>query len=268
MTDQVSHIDLSDETTAIALAAGIESMSRQKARWSAEEIAVLREYYPFGGLKACRVHLPKKADGAIYQKARGLGLRAPGFTKPNEQWTTTPFIDAAIKRYYAGTPRKGGVGKLALSLHRPTRWVSHRARQLGIVPPRFKEPQWSDAELELLRKHAPKAPMSIAQILRKHGFSRTSGSIKNKLTRLQVDRTDDGHYTGRGLAELFGIDVHVVSGWIRKGWLKAQTRGTTREHDVYRISQSAIRRFVIENAGAVDIKRVDKHWFIDLLAGE
>lgn len=267
MTDFVSHLDLSSDTSAGLILAGLDVVSRQKARWSKAQTAVLREYYPHGGLNACRPHLPTKADGAIYQKARQLGLRGPGYTKPNEQWTSSKFIDDAIRRYYAGTPRRGGVGRLALSLYRPARWVSHRARQLGIVTPRFKDAPWSAAEIELLRKNAPKAPMSIALAFRKAGFKRTSGSIKSKITRLHCDRADDDHYSARGLAQLFAVDVHVVCGWINKGWLKAQMRGTTRQHDVYRISQGAVRRFVIENAGAVDIRRVDKFWFIDLLAG-
>ncbi|KKK66329.1 hypothetical protein LCGC14_2965200 [marine sediment metagenome] len=56
-----------------------------------------------------------------------------------------------------------------------------------------------------------------------------------------------------------------------KGWLKVDRRGTERTPvqggDMWWIRYAEVRRFVVDNAVAVDIRKVDKFWFIDLLAG-
>lgn len=268
MTERVSAFDEGQDLPPDMVLAGVEMMfRRKKAPWSPHEIAIVREHYPKGGLAAVKALLPYRTDDTIHWKARSIGVRALGYQRRTEQWTTTLFIDDAIRRYYLGTPRKGGLSKLAHQLNRPASWVSSRARHLGITPPRFKEQPWSDREIELLRQHAAKVPTTIAKILKRYGFTRSSGAVSVKLNRLRCDRSDDDNYTGTGLAALFGVRVNVVSGWIRQGWLKAQMKGTTREHDIYRIHHKAVRRFVIENAGAIDVRRVDKIWFIDLLAG-
>jgi hypothetical protein len=267
MTDSLARLDIPDDAKATLVLAGVETMFHAKLRWNAEDIAVMREHYPKGGLVAVRPLLSHKTDGAIYQQARAMGVKAPGYKRKTERYFTTPHIDEAIRRYYHGTPRKGGLSKLAHQMQRPAAWVSLRARQIGCAPPRFRDAPWSEPEIALLRENAAKLPHTISRIMARYGFRRTSGAVSNKLMKLRCDRSSDDTYTGTALAELFNVSVQTVSGWIRKGWLKAQTRGTAREHDVYVIHHKAVRRFVIENAAAVDIRRVDKHWFIDLLAG-
>lgn len=235
--------------------------------WSEREKAIMREHYPVGGLAACRAHLaPLRGDGAIYQMAQQLGLKAPGQPVLREQWTTTPHIDEAIRRAYIEDGRKGCVARVARKIARPPRWVSHRARQLGIVPPRFREPPWTEREFELLRANATKQPYVIARIFARHGFRRTGTAIKIKLTRLKIDRTDDNTYTSRGLAELMGVESHRVSTWIAKGWLKAKRKSDLPGSE-FQIQRRDIRAFIIDNVGAIDIRRVDKHWFVDLVAG-
>lgn len=262
--DQVSRFDIPDETKAMLIVAGVETMFKARPRWFPEDLAILREHYPKGGLAAVRPLLPHKTAGAIYVKAGALRLKAP--LPPRSNYTSTKFIDEAIKRYYLA-PKKGGLSKLAHQTNRPRTWISARARHLGIVPPRFQEKPWSEPEIELLHKHAPKLPGTIARILAKAGFKRSNGSIKQKLIKLRCDRSDDDTYSACGLAELFGVDEHLVLAWINKGWLKAQRKGSARQYDLYRIHRNSVRRFVSENAGAIDIRRVEKHWFIELLAG-
>lgn len=264
--DHVSHFDIPDETKAMLIMAGVETMFKARPRWFPEDVAILRENYPKGGLAAVRPLLPHKTDGAIYVKAKSLRLKAPGYTRSTEQYTSTKFIDDAIRRYYLA-PKKGGLSKLAHQTSRPRPWLSARARHLGIVPPRFKEPAWSAPEIELLHKHAPKLPGTIGRILAKAGFKRSNGSIRQKLVKMRCDRSDDDIYSACGLAELFGVDEHLVLSWINKGWLKAQRKGSARQYDLYRIHRNAVRRFAVENAGAIDIRRVEKHWFIEVLAG-
>ncbi len=55
--------------------------------WTPEEDAVLRKFYPGKGCRACRAHLPGRADGAIASRAHLLGLpgRLEKKTKANPE---------------------------------------------------------------------------------------------------------------------------------------------------------------------------------------
>jgi hypothetical protein len=264
--DFVSHLDISDDGKAMLVAAGVEAMSRTAVAWSPEEIALVRQHYPTGGASKCAEHLPRRTLGAISLKAKALKLPKPPFKKHAAAFTTTPHIDAAIKRHYANNPKRGGLSKLAHQIARPVGWVSRRAVEMGIQRPRFDSPKWSERELEILRASAWRVPGAIARILRREGFRRSTNAIHLKLTRLRCDRTNDDVYTALGLSELFGVDKGTVTTWIKRGLLKAGARGTDHPNDAYLVHHNSVRRFVIENAAAVDIRRVDKDWFIDLLA--
>jgi len=56
--------------------------------------------------------------------------------------------------------------------------------------------------------------------------------------------------------------------WIEKGLLKASKKGTKRENDEWHIEDRHIRQFIVENVGIIDIRKVDKVWFVELLTGE
>lgn len=267
MTEQLTGIIGTDLESSDDILLGVAKMFRTTALWTDADVAIMREHYATRGRAYVRTLLPHRTDGAVRAKARELGFKPPGYKRQVNQYFTTPFIDDAIRRYYAGTPRKGGVSKIAHQMQRPAEWVYSRARQLGVVIPKFREAPWSEPEIDLLRKCARYVPQSISRKFAQHGFKRTAGAISIKLVRLRCDRTDDDHYSGTQLAELMGVRVNVVSGWIARGWLHAKTKGTTREHDVFRIHRAAVRRFIVENVGAFDIRRVEKHWFVDLVAG-
>jgi hypothetical protein len=267
MTDQHAEFVATPEIVDRFLARIEIKPAHKRPRWSASEIAIMRQHYPTGGAPRCRALLPERRTCAIHWRARTLGLSAPKNDGRAERIITTQFIDDAIRRYYVGTPKRGGLSKLAHQLHRPPAWVAARARRLGITREKFPSLPWSEPEIALLRQHAAKIPGNIEKILLRKGFRRTTGAIARMITLLHCDRSDDDHYTASGLAGLLGVQAKVVCGWIAKGWLKAQTRGTTREHDIYRIRHSNVRRFVIDNVGAVDLRRVDKYWFVDLIAG-
>jgi hypothetical protein len=264
--DQVSHLDISDDGKAELILAGVETMFRAKPRWSAQDTAIMREHYPKGGLAAARVLLPHKTDGAIYQQARALNLRAPGYQRQVERYFTSPHIDEAIRRYYHGTPRKGGLSKLAHQLRRPASWVSSRARQLGCVAPRFRDPAWSDAEIEIAappRRQDPEhdrthlAPVRL-QAHRRRGQQQARQAAVRAHRREPLFGNRARRPVRRQSARRLQLD--------QEGLLIAKTKGTTREHDIFSIHVRDVRRFIVENAGAIDIRRVEKHWFIDLLA--
>ena len=110
--------------------------------------------------------------------------------------------------------------------------------------------------------------------LKAKGYSRTETAVIVKLKRLHIPRGRNAaldHYTAQGLAKLFAVDSHVVGAWIKKGWLKAKRRGTDRVAaqggDEWWIHRRNVRAFVIDNVAAIDIRKVEKFWFVELLAG-
>ena len=62
-------------------------MQRQKTqkRWSAKEIAILEENYPFAGTSGCAPLLPGRSRTLIRQKAHYMGLKLDGEAAP--AWT-------------------------------------------------------------------------------------------------------------------------------------------------------------------------------------
>lgn len=240
--------------------------------WTNHEEKTLRETYPTLGPQACVPLLPRRSLLAIYQYAVKLGLKSPRTHDfPRQRWWSNDHIDAAIRRCYQSKPTSGAVNALARRLGRPRYWVGQRARKLGLVMPRFKEPPWSEDEVDLLHLHAHKEPATIMRIFKTGGFTRSATAILVKRNRLDCDTEDPNHCTATGLSKLMGVDAKTVTGWIAKGWLKADRRGTERTPvqggDMWWIRYAEVRRFVVDNAVAVDIRKVDKFWFIDLLAG-
>lgn len=251
--------------------------SRTGARrfWTTKEIALLREHYPIGGVAACLQALPGRSARSIYSTAHKEGLAVAGTPKskgvPRQRWTSSPQMDDVIRRAYPTCTSRGAVIALAARLNRPRWWVSNRAASLGLVTPRFKEPKWTEAELELIENIASKSPKAIRATLARKGFARTETAIILKLKRIGADRQDPNHYTATGLAALMGVNPSTVSAWCEKGWLNAKRRGTERAPiqggDMWWISRKAVRQFIIDSTAHVDIRKVDKFWFVELLAG-
>lgn len=254
-------------TLALATPAG----DTKRREWTTTEEKVLREHFATGGAPKCRQLLPYRSESSIYQHAAKMGLKSTKVPEKRQRWSTNDHIDAAIRRVYQSDKLNTGVVKaLAATLGRPNWWVKKRATALGLSVPRFKEPEWTPEELKLLEENAHKNPDTIRRLFARHGFKRTTTAIVIKTKRLGCDKTDYDHHTATALSGLFGVDAKVITGWITKGWLKAKRRGTERSDlqggDMWWIHRRDIRRFVIDNAAAVDIRKVDKFWFIDLLA--
>ena len=238
--------------------------------WTTKEERVLHALYPTGGPAAVKEKLPHRTLRAIYNRARSVGLVAPGQPEMRQSWSTSPQIDDAIRRVYQSTPTDGAIDHLAMSCARPRWWVSRRAAALGLVTPRFKEPEWTCEELDLIEQYAHRSSVTIQRILARHGFKRTATAITVKLKRIGADRLDIDHYSATALAGMFGVDATTVSGWIERGWMKARRRGTERTPqqggDMWWIGRKDVRRFVVENTARVDLRKItDKFWFVDLL---
>lgn len=237
--------------------------------WTGREEKLLRQHYPLGGVTACLEVLPGRTASSIYNRAGVLGLRVPGAggkVHERQAWETTDQIDAVIIRAYQTRPTRRAVQHCAQIVGRPRWWVSKRALKLGLVAPRFKEPAWAEAEIDLISSHAHRHPRTLQKMLRRAGFARTETAIVVKLKRLGADRTDPDHLNANQLAGVMGVDRKTVAAWIAKGWLKAKRRKASDLDDFWWIHRKDIRSFVIDNVAAVDLRKVDKFWFVDLLA--
>lgn len=255
MTEGASVREIIDQNPMVG-----EPRSAARRFWTGREEKLLRETYPSG----------------IYNHARGMGIDGPATARrggrPRERWASNEQIDRIITEVYQRAPKKNDIKKLAVTVGRPRWWVSKRAQKLGLVAPRFKEPPWSEAEIELVAANAHKAPPTIRLILAGKGFRRSPTAILVKLKRLGTGtgkNADVDHYTATALAKLFGIDVKSLTRWIDKGWLRAAKRGTARVEaqggDEWWIHRRDIRAFIIESTAAVDIRKVDKFWFVEIL---
>lgn len=188
----------------------------------------------------------------------------------------TPAMDAAILRAYREIKprdwRAPAIRNLARMLGLPRWKISRRARQINAYQPRIKEAPWSPRELHLLELNARYTPPVIRRKLKVAGFARTEEAIKIKLSRTHIKMNCEKG-SARAVAALFGVDAStIVDQWIRRGLLKAFRKGTKRTPqqggDEWLIQDKEIRRFIVDNIGIIDLRRVDKFWFVAILTGD
>lgn len=245
--------------------------SGAKRFWTGREEKMLRQHYPVGGVSLCLEHLPGRTASSIYNRVGILGLRKPGKdgrVHQRQEWSTNETIDGIIRRTFQTKPDKGAVQDCAVTVGRPRWWVSKRAIALGLVAPRFKEPAWTTDELDLITEQAHKSPAALRKMLARRGFERTETAIVVKLKRLAVDKTDPHHMNANQLAQAMGVDRKTIANWIAKGWLKASRREASETDDFWWIKRRDIAAFISDNVATVDIRKVDKFWFVDLLTHE
>lgn len=228
--------------------------------WTMPEVAVLREHYPVGGVKPCAQLLPHRTVGSIYQQARRAGLCAPDTRKDRKTWESNEQVDAAIRRAYQGTMDKNTVRNLADSLGYPRWWVSKRAAVLGFVPPRFKEQKWCAAEIAILEDRSTNHPKIIQKYLKDAGFKRTETAIVMQRKKRKLETQDPDLYTTGDLSLMFGVDRTTVMRWIESEGLSVSL-GTGA---VRKVKRATLRNWVRDHAQLVDLRKVDRFWFIDL----
>jgi hypothetical protein len=240
--------------------------------WTTREVDIVRRIYPVGGVNACLAELPGRTASGVFQQAAKLGLNAPGYgALPRRTYSQCDHIDAEIRRVYTSNPTKGMVAALAASIGRPRWWISKRALKLGLTVPRFKEPEWTAAELEIVTRNAAKCLEAIRMALRRHGYDRTEAAIKLQIKRRSIEHTDSEHLTARGLALIMGVDSKTVARWIEREGLPAKRRGTARVEvqggDMWHIHRRTFRVWLKDHAQCVDLRKVDKFAFFDLIFG-
>ena len=182
----------------------------------------------------------------------------------------TAEMDDQIRQVYRTNTGKSEVNELSVKLKLPRWRVSRRAREIMAYEPRIKEPNWSEAELKILKDNAHKTPITIRKILKKSGFTRSATGILLKRRRLEWTGKNLAGYSASLLAQCLGIDQHSITNLINKGHLKAKRRGTARKNpkeDYWWIIEEDIKKFIIESIGLIDIRKVDKFWLVDILTG-
>ncbi len=243
-------------------------------QWAPEEDAILLEHYATGAAAACLPYLPGRTLGSIYQRARKLDLHAPRYIPgmagvKGKKYFATDAIDDAIRAVYTQAPTRNAVRRLAIALMRPRWWVSKRAAVLGLVSPRFKEPPWSAAEIELVRENAHKHLDVLRRLLARNGYTRTTTAIGIQVKRRGFDTTDPNHYTAHQLAALLGVDGKTITRWIAVEGLPASKRGTMRTvqqgGDQWWIHRAKLRAWIGEHAQLIDLRKVERFWFLDLV---
>lgn len=191
---------------------------------------------------------------------------------PPLKYPITPEMHEAIRRVYQTAAGKGQVKALARRFGYPREVITFYAQKQGWIARHgnAKEPPWSEKEMAILRVNAHLHPRRIQIRLIKAGFSRTLGAIESKRQRM-------GFYTEHGMMSItqvalaFGVSYEVAKRWVQRGFLKATATGGQSgglyPGEVYLVSDKAIRDFILGYPNLVDLRKVNKEWFIDIVAG-
>ena len=113
------------------------------------------------------------------------------------------------------------------------------------------------------------------RILRKAGYVRSATAVHVKRKRLKLgvaeERRAAGLYSAHELAELLGVDPKTVTRWIAQEGLPARRRGTARTArqgaDEWEIPITKLGPWIRDHAQLLDLRKVDRFWFIDLAFG-
>jgi len=163
-------------------------------------------------------------------------------------------------------PRRGALEAAAKAIGWPRWMVRSRGVALGLT--RTKELPWSLAEIEVLELYEHLGVEAMQRRLAGADFHRTLAAINLKIKRLGLREHRDW-YSAWKLAQAFGLDQKLVVRWIRRGWLKAERRGTNRKasqgSDSWLIMHVDVKPFVLAHPEEIDLAHVEKFWFLELL---
>ena len=240
-----------------------------RRKWTAAELAALREHYPRGGVAAVATLHARHSPRSISAQAWKLGVR---YRPPRaSKIPTDEHIDEAIRRHYLGTGPRDRTKVFASRIGRPAWWVKKRATALGIAVSRERQPEWTEAELDLLERNAHRVIPVLRRIFARNGFSRTETAIAVQLKRRGISRTSTDAWSAHELSQLLGVDGKTVTRWIASQGLAAKRRGTQRLSsqggDEWVITRRSLRQWIATHQQLVDLRKVDRFWFLDLAFG-
>lgn len=188
--------------------------------------------------------------------------------RPRSKWVPTPEIDQLILDAWRTIkdPRRYVAEKTGW----PEWAVQDHAINLGAVETRrIKEPVWSVAECETLENYSWLTIRSLQRKLKKQtGIWRSASAVKSQRYRLRLAQTVDG-YNPHQLSRLLGTAPSAVRTWIRLGLLPAKNRShgayETTDVNYWFIPNEWVYDFVLKHPERIDLSKVDKMWFLNLL---
>lgn len=183
------------------------------------------------------------------------------------KYSFTPEMDREIQYMYSiNTDSKPRVLNLAKRFSMPRWAVYQRALKIGAVNSSYQKRPWEDEEIKILEKNAQYEPLTIKKRLAKAGYERSMASIVLKRKRMRMLSNLEG-VSASLCAEFLGVDLHWVLNYIRQGLLKAEMIRQDREGKAnYFIREKDLRRFIVNNPDLVDLRKVEKYYFIELVA--
>lgn len=196
-------------------------------------------------------------------RAQKQGMVNPwGRRRRTHHWE--PWQLDLLRTRYDSLPGRA-LQSLCEDLPFPRHAIKAQARALGLgrkLGTAYRP--WTEQEVDYLHAHLATSPMSeLALKLR-----RTKQAVQLKIKKLGITKSSDG-YTLRQLEPLLGMDAHKTRRMISTGLLKAARKHTERlaiqGGDAYHVTDAALKAFVIRHPEQVDLRRVDRDWFLDLL---
>jgi hypothetical protein len=178
-----------------------------------------------------------------------------------------PEMDREIFHTYSiNTDNKPRVLNLARKFSMPRWAIYQRALKIGAVTSSHQKKPWSKQEISILKQYARYEPQTIMKKLQKAGYQRSIASIVLKRKRMRLLSNQKG-ISACLCADFLGVDLHWVLNYIRQGLLKAEVIRRDREGKAnYFIREKELRRFVITNPDHIDLRKVEKYYFIELVA--
>lgn len=244
--------------------------------WTEEEFDIIRAFFPDGGAAACLARLPEhRTLSGVYQQAKKLGVRTNGMTTERRQHIASPELDQKIRDEWEKLDgkKRGAVNDLADRLDVPRWWLTKRMITLGLTTRHKKEPPWTPAEDELMKTAPLHQPERAAKMFREHGFIRSPTAIVVRAKRLNLSRrAAREELSARGAAKILGVDDKTITRLVLAGDLPAMKRDDKRRiqqgGSSWDIKPADLRKWILDNIDAVDLRKVDKVSFIMLIAGE
>jgi hypothetical protein len=197
--------------------------------------------------KACRI------------QARVLGLTTAG-TGKHTKYVWEPWMDELVRQRYDSQPRT--IDWLQTQIPFPRPIIQQRAQKLGVA--RLRTPGWTEAELAYVHTHL--GHEAVPAIAKKLGRSQTA--IRLMAKRRGINKHTTGGYTANSLVSLLGWQHHRTKQLVERGWLQATRRQMAygdKRPDAYLITEEALYRCLIAHPELIDLRRVDKDWFLDLV---
>lgn len=248
---------------------------RHERYWRPEEDAVLRKHYPTDGGSACMLKLPGRSLSGVYGRAYALGLVKPHTNGRGKRKTPelTAELEQKIRDAWPDLKGRSAVRDLAIRLGVERWWLSRQLVVLGLsMPHKIKQPAWSDAENALMKEVPLHDPAACARIFRARGFKRTPTAIMVRAKRMEISRRFKGGLSAGHAAKILGVDAKYFTTRCISGDIKASRRGSQRlpqqGGDAWVITLPVLRQWVLDNLERVDIRKVDKFEFVELLVGK